>query len=60
MNANEKLIAGYVAYTTTEEYSLGLGGDTLASVESVSWIASLAASGAVVSASVSATVKAGC
>ncbi|MEU9046550.1 MULTISPECIES: hypothetical protein [unclassified Kitasatospora] len=60
MNTSEKLIAGYAAYTSTEEYSLGAATDPLASIESVSWLVSAAASGAVVSASVSASVKYGC
>ncbi|MFJ4188905.1 hypothetical protein [Kitasatospora sp. NPDC089509] len=60
MITNEKLVAGYAAYTTTEEYALGAANSPMGSIESVSWLVSAAASGAVVSASVSATVKAGC
>ncbi|MFE1057058.1 LxmA leader domain family RiPP [Streptomyces rochei] len=53
---NEKLIAGYAAYTTADEFGTAAAGQAPASVESVSW----AVSGAAVGASVSASIKYGC
>jgi hypothetical protein len=53
---NEKLIAGYAAYTTADEFGAAAAGQAPASVESVSW----AVSGAAVGASVAASIKHGC
>ncbi|MFJ8871362.1 LxmA leader domain family RiPP [Streptomyces sp. NPDC102473] len=53
---NEKLIAGYAAYTDADEFGATTLGDTLASVESVSWVVTAASAGA----SVAATFDIGC
>ena len=53
---NEKLIAGYAAYTDADEYGTTNLGEAPASVESVSW----AVSAASVGLSVAATVDHGC
>lgn len=53
---NEKLIAGYAAYTTADEYGTSAVGEAPASTESISW----AVTAASVGASVAASIKAGC
>ncbi|MFE9703336.1 hypothetical protein EV562_12018 [Streptomyces sp. BK208] len=53
---NEKLIAGYAAYTDADEFGTTALGEALASVESVSWVLSAASAGA----SVAATFDVGC
>ncbi|MGW3120574.1 LxmA leader domain family RiPP [Streptomyces sp. NPDC001107] len=56
VGGDEKLIAGYAAYTTSDEYGTAAAGEAPASIESVSW----AVSGAPVGASVSDSIKFGC
>jgi hypothetical protein len=53
---NEKLIAGYAAYTTADEYGTAATGEAPASVETIT----LTIIGASVGASVSASIKYGC
>ncbi|WP_181138636.1 LxmA leader domain family RiPP [Streptomyces sp. Ru73] len=53
---NEKLIAGYTAYTNADEYGATTLGDAPGSAESASWVLSAASLGA----SVAATFDKGC
>lgn len=53
---NEKLIAGYAAYTDAEEFGTASLGEAPGSVETISW----AVTAASVGASVAATFDHGC
>ncbi|MFG2986784.1 LxmA leader domain family RiPP [Streptomyces sp. NPDC048258] len=53
---NEKLIAGYAAYTDADEFGSTTLGDAPATIETVSWVVTAASVGA----SVAATFDVGC